>query len=84
VVDEAELRQILDEVRAQGWAIVDQQLEEGLCSVAAPIVDANGRVGAALSVCAHAGRVTPETLRAEFLPLVVETARRISAVWTRH
>jgi IclR family pca regulon transcriptional regulator len=84
VVDGAELRQILDAVRAQGWAIVDQQLEEGLCSVAAPVTDHNGRVGAALSVCAHAGRVNPATLRSEFLPLVVETARRVSAVWTRH
>ena len=84
VVDEQELRAILTHIRRQGWAIVDQQLEPGLCSVAAPIVDGNGRVGAALSVCAHAGRVDPETLRAEFLPLVVETARRISSVWTRH
>ena len=83
VVDETELRGILDAVRTQGWAIVDQQLEEGLCSVAAPITDHNGRVGAALSVCAHAGRVNPATLRSEFLPLVVETARRVSAVWTR-
>jgi IclR family transcriptional regulator, pca regulon regulatory protein len=84
VVEEAELRAILHDVRAQGWALVDQQLEEGLCSVAAPITDRHGRVNAALSVCAHAGRVTPATLRAEFLPLVVETARRISAVGIRH
>jgi IclR family transcriptional regulator, pca regulon regulatory protein len=84
VVDEAELRAILDEIRHQGWAVVDQQLEEGLSSVAAPIVDPNGRVSAALSVCAHAGRVDPATLRTDFLPLVVENARRISAVWNRH
>ncbi len=83
VVDEGELRQILTEVRRQGWAVVDQQLEEGLSSVAAPLFDANGRVAAAMSVCAHAGRVDPETLRADFLPLVVENARRISAVWNR-
>lgn len=83
VIDEGALRSILADVRRQGWAIVDQQLEEGLCSVAAPITDQNGRVGAALSVCAHAGRVDPVTLREEFLPLVQETARRISAVWSR-
>lgn len=83
VIDESELRAILTEVRHQGWAIVDQQLEEGLCSVAAPIIDPNGRVSAALSVCAHAGRVDPVTLREEFLPLVLETARRVSAVWSR-
>jgi len=83
VIEEASLRTILDDVRRQGWAIVDQQLEEGLCSVAAPIVDPTGRVSASLSVCAHAGRVDPVALRADFLPLVVETARRISAAWIR-
>jgi IclR family pca regulon transcriptional regulator len=83
VVNEDELRAILAEIRTEGWAIVDQQLEEGLCSVAAPIVEPSGRVSAALSVCAHAGRVDPTTLRSEFLPLVLETARRVSAVWGR-
>jgi len=83
VVEEAELRSILAGIRAEGWAIVDQQLEEGLCSVAAPIVEPSGRVSAALSVCAHAGRVDPRTLRTEFLPLVLETARRISALRAR-
>ena len=83
VTDELHLRRILAEVRREGWAIVDEQLDEGLCSVAAPIVDPNGRVSAALSVCAHAGRVDPVSLRTDFLPLVLETARRISAAWIR-
>jgi Transcriptional regulator len=83
VVDETELRGVLAEVRRQGWSLVDDQLEEGLSSVAAPLVDPDGRVSAALSVCAHAGRVTPQQLRSDFLPLVVETAKRISAVWSR-
>jgi IclR family pca regulon transcriptional regulator len=83
VTDTAEVRRILAEVRRQGWSIVDQQLEEGLCSVAAPITDGSSRVIGALSVCAHAGRVDPHALRADFLPLVVETARRISAVAIR-
>jgi IclR family pca regulon transcriptional regulator len=83
VVDADALRAILSQVRQQGWAVVDQQLEKGLCSVAAPLFDSTGRVGAALSVCAHAGRVDPATLRSEFLPLVLETARRITAVWSR-
>lgn len=83
VIEEMDLRAILADVHRQGWAIVDQQLEEGLCSVAAPITDPSGRVSASLSVCAHAGRVDPAALRTDFLPLVVETARRISAAWTR-
>jgi IclR family pca regulon transcriptional regulator len=84
VVDEVELRNILAEVRREGFAVVDQQLEEGLSSVAAPIVDASGRVSAALSLCAHAGRVDGATLRSDFVPLVVETARRVSALTIRH
>jgi IclR family transcriptional regulator, pca regulon regulatory protein len=83
VVDEAELRDILAEVRREGFAIVDQQLEVGLSSVAAPIIDASGRVSAALSLCAHAGRVDGATLRKDFVPLVVETARRVSALTVR-
>ncbi|HUG49077.1 MAG TPA: IclR family transcriptional regulator C-terminal domain-containing protein [Candidatus Limnocylindria bacterium] len=83
VADAEQLRAVLAEVREQGWAIVDQQLEEGLCSVAAPLVGPDGRVSAAISVCAHAGRIDPATLATEFLPLVLETARRISAVWNR-
>lgn len=83
VIDADGLRSLLAQVRGDGWAIVNQQLEVGLCSVAAPIVDPNGRVSAALSVCAHAGRITPEALRSEFLPLVQETARRVSAAWIR-
>lgn len=83
VIDHEHLRGILSDVRRQGWAMVEEQLEAGLCSVAAPLTDANGRVMAALSVCAHAGRVDPTALRQEFLPLVQESARRISAVWSR-
>jgi IclR family pca regulon transcriptional regulator len=83
VVDENELRGILAEVRREGFAVVDQQLEEGLSSVAAPVMDAFGRVSAALSLCAHAGRVDGATLRSDFLPLVVETARRVSAITVR-
>ena len=37
ITDEKRLRAELARVRRQGWAIVDQELEEGLRSVAAPI-----------------------------------------------
>jgi IclR family transcriptional regulator, pca regulon regulatory protein len=40
----------LDKVRAQGWAMVDQELEVGLMSMAAPIYDRSGRVVAAVNV----------------------------------
>jgi IclR family pca regulon transcriptional regulator len=78
ITDEAVLRAELDEVRRQGWALVDQELEEGVRSIAAPLRDARGRAVAALNVSSHAGRVKLATLKDEFLPALLATAHRIS------
>jgi IclR family pca regulon transcriptional regulator len=74
-----ELRAELVRVREQGWALVDQELEEGLRSIAAPVRDANGRVVAAVNVSAHASRASRDTVRRDLLPPLLETARRIEA-----
>ena len=71
------LRAAVAEVRAQGWALVDQELEDGLRSVAVPIATAAGEVTAAINVSTHASRVTLDTLRRSFLPQLLETAHRI-------
>ena len=73
------LRAALRRVRAQGWALVDQELEEGLRSVAAPIRDRRGEVVAAINVSAHAGRRTIDWMRRELLPRLLATADRIEA-----
>lgn len=49
-----ELGAELGRVRAQGWSLVDEELEAGLRSVAAPVLDARGRVVAAVNVAAPA------------------------------
>ncbi|MGH3159626.1 MAG: IclR family transcriptional regulator domain-containing protein, partial [Streptosporangiaceae bacterium] len=54
ITDRAALRAELDRVRDQGWARVDQELEEGLRSLAAPISDRSGRVIAAAHIATHA------------------------------
>ena len=77
VTDEERLRAILTDVRGQGWVLVDQELELGLRSLAAPLRDRNCVV-AALNVSAHAGRVSLQTMRREFLPALLETAAEIS------
>src|SRR5689334_959497 len=56
--DPKRLRAELLRIRRQGWALVDQELEEGLRSIAAPIRDASGDVVAAVNVSAHASRGT--------------------------
>jgi IclR family transcriptional regulator, pca regulon regulatory protein len=78
VTDEPRLREILGAVRDQGWSLVDEELEEGLRSIAAPIRDASGEVTAALTICGHAGRVTVERLRDDFLPQLLRATRDLS------
>jgi IclR family pca regulon transcriptional regulator len=76
---ESALRSELDRVRRQGWALVDQELEEGLRSVAAPIHDGAGLTIAAVNVSAHASRTTLEEVRRRLLPQLLETTARIDA-----
>lgn len=71
------LRAELDRVRERGWAMVDQELEEGLRSIAAPIRARGGRVVAAVNVSTHAARVSKEALRRELLPPLLAAAARI-------
>lgn len=78
VTDADTLRSRLDDVREQGWALVDQELEEGVRSVAAPVCDARGHVVGAVNVSGHAARTTLDHLRREFLPALLETADAIT------
>lgn len=79
ITDERELRRILHQARSNGWTLVDQEVEEGVRSLAVPIRPPNGRAQAALTVCSHAFRVSVERILEEFLPLVLETSERITA-----
>jgi IclR family pca regulon transcriptional regulator len=79
ITDPATLRAALERVRRQGWAAVDQELEEGLRSLAVPIHDASGTVIAALNVSVHASRGTMTTLRRDVLPLAQAAATAIEA-----
>ncbi|WP_044562478.1 IclR family transcriptional regulator C-terminal domain-containing protein [Azospirillum sp. B4] len=62
----------------QGWALVNQELEEGLRSIAVPIRGRGGALIAAMNVSTHASRVTEAQLREEFLPALQATASQIS------
>jgi IclR family pca regulon transcriptional regulator len=78
VINPARLRAIVRETGRQGYAIVDQELEEGLRAVAAPIHGgADGT--AAINVSAHASRVSMVAMRDRILPALLETARQIEA-----
>ncbi|KQB55624.1 IclR family transcriptional regulator [Pseudomonas endophytica] len=73
------LLECLQKVREQGWCVVDQELEQGLRSIAVPVYDASGQVLAALNVSTHAGRVTRTELEQRFLPIMLSSSRELSA-----
>ncbi len=72
-----ELITLIEEVRRRGWCIVDQELENGVRSIAVPIVDASGAISAALSVTAPAARVRVATLRTEIREKLERTASEL-------
>jgi IclR family pca regulon transcriptional regulator len=79
LVDPSRLRAELDRVRRRGYALVDQELEEGLRAVAVPLHDGVGRVVAAVNVAVHAGRWPIEAIRGDLVPRLLETAASIDA-----
>lgn len=79
VVDRDGLRTAVVKAREHGWAMVDQELEEGLRSVAAPVHGRDGRVAAAVNVSAHVSRISKETARKRLVPALLEAVRRIEA-----
>jgi IclR family pca regulon transcriptional regulator len=83
VVDRDRLRAAIGDVRRQGYAVLDQELEAGVRSIAAPLTDRRGNVVAAVNVSTHAGRVGLRELRSTFLPDLLKTSAEISAQLAR-
>ncbi|HEY4606984.1 MAG TPA: IclR family transcriptional regulator C-terminal domain-containing protein [Acidimicrobiia bacterium] len=78
ITDADRLRSTLAKVRSDGYALVDQELEEGVRSIAAPIRNGRGKVIAAMNVSCHASRVTVTRMREEFRPRLLAAASEIS------
>ena len=72
------LRKELEAIRARGWAFANGESEDGVRTVAAPIVDRSGKVQAAINVSGHASRVSMKALRSLYLPVLLEAADGIS------
>lgn len=80
VTDQQQLMQLIAEVRAQGWSLVCEELEQGLVSIAAPVHDRSGRVVAAINLSAPATPAMGALLREQGLPALLECATRIGAL----
>jgi len=74
-----DLLEVLSRVRAKGYALNDGELLTGLLAVGAPVFDNRGKVVAAISTAVFKQLCTKEHLIEHHVPLLLETARDISA-----
>jgi IclR family pca regulon transcriptional regulator len=64
-------------VRRKGYALVDQELEIGLRSIAVPIRNAAGQVVAAMNVSAQAARLGRREMESRVLPVLQAAAQEV-------
>jgi IclR family transcriptional regulator, pca regulon regulatory protein len=73
------LAERIAETALLGYAVVDEELEDGVRSLAVPIRNRSGRVVAALNIGTQVGRVSMKQLRGEFLSQLLEAAAEITS-----
>jgi IclR family pca regulon transcriptional regulator len=79
----SELKRVLAAVRRQDYAVVDQELELGLRSIAVPVKDDTGRSIAAINVGTQSARVSIPEMEAKFLPALRAAASELGMLLTR-
>lgn len=74
-----EVMKVIAADHAKGWSMCNQELEEGICSLAVPIMDREGRIVAAMNITANLSRTTPSEMVSKFLPCLRRAAERINS-----
>jgi len=77
VTDKKQLKKIIQDTKKQGWGTVNQELELGLCSAAVPILNTLGKPIAAINIGTPSTAQAMETLTAQYLPALLNTAGEI-------
>jgi hypothetical protein len=78
VTNKTVLAEIIRRIRADGFALTDEELELGLRSIAVPIRTRQNRIVAAINVGVHAARVLATEMVHRFLPQLSESAQSLS------
>jgi len=78
VTDKDRLRAQIELARQQGYAVVDQELDLGLRSVAVPAFSGSGELLGALNISTNAARVDMNTLKTVYLPRLQQAAEAVS------
>lgn len=77
ITGRAALGKAIEKAKADGFAIVDEELEPGLRSIAVPINDRAGRTVAAINVSTQSARFSVEAMEREILPALLSAKRRV-------
>ena len=78
IVDVKDLTQHLQTIKFQGYAVDNEENEEGIRCVAAPIRNYKGEVIAGISISGPAVRITEERIDRQLKSQVIKTAAKIS------
>jgi IclR family acetate operon transcriptional repressor len=78
IVDVDAFRRELDRIRSQGYAVDDEELEEGVRCVAAAVRDESGQVVASLSISGPVTRMGDRQVQ-DIIPEVMDCGRKLSA-----
>ena len=78
VLDDEGLLACVRQTRAQGWCLLNQELEEGLIALAAPLKNHAGQTVAALNISGQANRTSAQRMHDEMLPALLQATRTIS------
>ncbi len=80
LTDPSDLARRIAQVRQQGYALVDQELESGLISLSLPLTDPFGKTVAALNISAPASRVDRDALLTRYHPYLARAGERIGGL----
>jgi IclR family transcriptional regulator, pca regulon regulatory protein len=78
VIEKAKLADLIRKVRTDGFALVDEELELGLRSIAVAVKNRQNETVAAMNIGVHAVRITAKEMIDRLLPILLENARLLS------
>ena len=81
-IDPGEIRRLIRRAGDDGFALVDQELELGLRSIAVPVAGRSGKILAAMNSGVSASRVSVEQMTADILPALRDHARLLGQLLT--
>jgi IclR family pca regulon transcriptional regulator len=76
----AALEEEIHKCGRQGYSLIVDEMEEGLFSVAAPIIDASGRTIAAMNIAFNTGAVKRQELLGSILPELRQAVARLNSI----